>query len=111
MPHISCRKAASARALGEIKDVTPGDAAAIRAAWQTIPNRREARTTVDRILRTFGVEFLGIHRRTRESVYYCNAGDTYACTVLFVGPRLRVGCWGDLVERNAIREPTMNDRS
>lgn len=62
------------------------------------------RLAVDEIIGTHGVEYLGEHCRTGHAVYYCNAGDTYAATVLFRGASMRVGCWGDLVERRAIRE-------
>lgn len=51
-----------------------------------------------------GVEFLGSHRRSGDLVYYCNAGDTYAGTMIFNGRRLVVGTWGDMVERNQIKE-------
>jgi hypothetical protein len=52
-----------------------------------------------------GVEYLGEMKRARPwpvHVYYCNTGDTYAGTILFIGPRMVVGCWGDLVERGSI---------
>ena len=104
MAKLSDRRAASIKALMTIKDVTKEDAQAIRHAWQTISGRQEAREAIDTILRTHGVEYLGKHKRTWDSVYYCNAGDTYAGTVLFHGLRMFVGCWGDLVERNIIRE-------
>jgi hypothetical protein len=104
MPHISMRRAASAKALQELKDVTPEDARAIRNAWKTIGKRSEARARIDALFRTYGVEYLGQSKRTGEHVYYCNAGDTYAPTILFAGMRMFVGCWGDLVERSAIRD-------
>lgn len=98
------RTAASIKSLMEIKDVTEEDAKAIRNIWKNDPIKRRAREDIDRILRTSGVEYLGVHKRSGEAVNYCNAGDTYATTVLFIGPRLIVGCWGDLVETNNIRE-------
>lgn len=104
MAKLSDRRAPSVAALMTIKDVTRADALAIRHAWKTIKNRAEARVTVDKILRTHGVEFLGINRRNGCEVYYCNAGDTYASTVLFCGLSARVACWGDLVEKNLLRE-------
>jgi hypothetical protein len=87
----------------EIKDVTEEDAKAIRNIWKNDLVTRRAREDIDAILRTSGVEYLGVHKRSGKHVYYCNAGDTYATTVLFVGPRLRVGCWGDLMESDSIR--------
>lgn len=121
--------AASIAFLLKIKDVTPEIARLVRAAWTvdhavlltlmaehapratshynacyTLPKTREIRRTViDELIGTYGVEFLGTHRRTGNSIYYCNAGDTYATTVLFQGARLTVGCWGYLVERNLVR--------
>lgn len=59
---------------------------------------------IDTILNTSGVEYLGKRKGNREHVYYCNAGDTYSTTVMFDGEHLRVGCIGDLVERNLIDE-------
>lgn len=102
--HVSMRKPASAKALQEIKDVTPQDAEKIRTIWRTVGNRQAAREEINAILCTHGVEYLGTHKRTGAHVYYCNAGDTYATTVLFAGLRMFVGCWGDLVEKNLIRE-------
>lgn len=110
MAKLSDRRCASVRALQQIKDVMPADAAAIRKAWRTIPNRREARDAINVILKTYGVEFLGINKRSNGSVYYCNAGDTYATTILFEDLRMWIGCCGDTVERDAIREARMHDR-
>lgn len=99
------RTAASIKNLMTIKDVTEDDAKSIRRVWHNDPIKRRARDDIDAILRTSGVEYLGRHKRTGHDVYYCNAGDTYATTVLFIGPRLIVGCWGDLMEANAVHEP------
>lgn len=120
------RTAASVKNLTTIKDVTEEDAKRIRAIWRgtisdvrkeypetdsliaeyrTAPGAREIRRViVDRLIHTCGVEYLGYHKRAGQHVYYCNAGDTYAGTILFIGDRLVVGCWGDLVERNLIKE-------
>lgn len=102
------RRAASVERLMEIKDVTEEDAKAIRRLWHNDPITRKVREKIDAILRTSGVEYMGEHKRSGHHVYYCNAGDPYATTVLFIGPRLVVGCWGDLAEANAVREPVMN---
>ena len=50
----------------------------------------------------FGVEYLGTHKRNGRSVYYCNAGDTYAPTLCFIGPWLIVSTWGDMIERKQV---------
>lgn len=101
---ISMRRCPSIASLMTIKDVTKEDAQAIREVWQTVTSRGEARTQIDRILRTHGVEYLGQHKRTGNHVYYCNAGDMYAATLAFNGLVMRVQCCGDLVEKNLIRE-------
>lgn len=99
---IPLRRAASIKSLMQIKDVTEEDAKAIRAIWHTDRYRGRARPAIGKLLGTHGLEYLGRTKRTRHEVYYCNAGDTYATTILFVGPHLRVGCWGDMVERGTV---------
>ena len=103
-PIIAARKPASVKALCQLKDVTPELAEEIRHAWRTIPNRREAREAVDCLFRSCGVELLGVHKRSHFDVYYCNGGDAYAPTIIFIGLRMVVGTWGDLVERRTIHE-------
>lgn len=49
-----------------------------------------------------GVEYLGVNKRTGNAMYYCNAGDTYAATLIFHGRVLLVSCWGHYVENNLI---------
>jgi hypothetical protein len=124
------RTCASVKSLESIKDVTADVAQQIREVWQSmgretliekyprvaehvrqchsppsfIKTRELRRIAVDSLLGTHGVEWAGKCRNTGESVHYCNAGDTYATTVLFLGPRLRVGCLGDLDEHRLIRE-------
>lgn len=101
------RTAASIKSLMSIKDVTREDAVKIRNAW--LCHFKAPMATVDQILKTSGIEYLGEHKRTGKRIWYCNAGDSYGTTVLFVGEHLRVGCWADLPERNMIWEP--NDES
>ena len=50
-----------------------------------------------------GVEHLGRHARSGREVFYCNAGDTYAGTIVFIGTRLIVSTWGDLVESRRVK--------
>jgi hypothetical protein len=113
----------SIKTLCRIADVTPAQAREIRAimagpgrvfvAYPGAGERHDARHTdgewrapltsmerIDRVLGTFGVEHIPAGRGRRSpAVLYCNAGDTYATTVLKVNGRFRVGCWGDIVER------------
>ena len=122
---------ATVKSLLEIKDVTEDDAKLIRKVWNIVGatalrdflarpaindkgrfnyaleqrgsvNIKQA--AVNRILGTHGVEYLGKRKGNRNHVYYCNAGDTYATTVLFDGDHLRVGTWGDLVERDLMTD-------
>ena len=102
MTHV--RKAPSVKALMTIKNITRADAEKIRTVWKTIENSRQAREAVDSILRTYGVVYIGRHKRTGRNVYYANTGETYARTVIFSGPRAYVSCWGDIVEKNLIIE-------
>jgi hypothetical protein len=52
------------------------------------------------LLGTYGVEHIPHGKNKRSpSFEYCNAGDTYASTLLFVNGSYRVGSWGDIVER------------
>lgn len=57
---------------------------------------------IDSVINTHGIEYLGYHKRQEVHVDYCNAGDTYTTTIIFMGDNLVVGCWGDLVEKNLI---------
>lgn len=119
---------ASVKSLLEIKDVCEDTAKLVRGVWRAatwdelrlaygpeaveeaksqyyaIGFRHLKRHIVDKLIGTCGVEHLGMHKRANQHVYYCNGGDTYATTVLFIGRRLVVGCWGDLAERNLIEE-------
>jgi hypothetical protein len=97
------RIAPSIKSLLEVKDMTREDAKRIRDLWHNTVSSDRAWDAINEILRTCGVEWLGIHRRSGLSIRYANAGDTYATTLISNGPRLYVGCRGDLVERNMVR--------
>lgn len=65
---------------------------------------------IDRVLGTHGVESLGpVSMREGPPYEYCNAGDTYATTLVYTRATdtLRIACWGDIVER----DPRLQDRS
>lgn len=97
------RRCCPAATLEQIKGVDPLIALAVRKRWKDTGNTRSyCRKKVDELIGTCGVEYLGAHKRTGLDVYYCNAGDPYATTVIFHGDNLQVGCWGDLVERGLI---------
>jgi hypothetical protein len=103
-PNKYGRTAASVARLQEIKDVTEEEAERIRFVWKNTAKRQDAREEIDSILRTCGVELLGAHTSDGAAVHYCNAGDTYATTVLFHQHHLTVGCIGDFVERKLVKE-------
>ena len=60
------------------------------------------RACVDHAAGFHGVEYLGVCKRTYYNVHYCNAGDPYAGTIVFIGKRLIVTTWGDMVERGQV---------
>lgn len=95
---------ASIKRLCEIKDVTPEIAKKVRFYWnnpKAFPRDLRMKL-INALIETHGVEYLGQHKRTGSQIEYCNAGDVYATTILFEGDHLRVGCWGDLAERNMV---------
>lgn len=120
------RTAASVAMLTQIKDVTEQDANRIRLVWysanwaslrlaypelgvtesSTEAFRAVLRECIDRILGTCGIHLLGYSVGRSVPVYYCNAGDTYATTVLFWGHNMRVGCIGSLLENNRVTQST-----
>jgi hypothetical protein len=120
---------ASLENLQTIKDVTRDDAVLIRKIWHTVgPDALRAmlrrpvyniagrfdhaceqrgstnikQAAINVVIAACGVEYLGQRKGNREHVYYCNGGDTYSTTILFDGLHLRVGCIGDMVEKNLI---------
>lgn len=67
-------------------------------------HRYSKMAAINKLLHTYGVEYVDAgHNRKFPAFVYCNAGDTYATTVLKVNGRFRVGCWGDIVERGNYR--------
>lgn len=82
----------------------PKTAEWVRSCFNSPHTIAVRRRVCDELLETYGVEHAGVHCRSGEHVYYCNAGDTYNATLIFHGNNAYVGCWGDLVERRAIRE-------
>lgn len=102
--HNIGRRSASVKTLMQIKDVTEEDALEIRRIWLNTRHRATARNQIDALIRTCGVEYLGYHKRDGVECWYCNGGDTYATTIVFIGDRLTVQTWGDLVEKKLIQE-------
>lgn len=65
------------------------------------PNRAEfILDDFNPILMGYGVEFIPQgHNQRSPWIVYVNKGDTYENTLMFVGGKLAVGSWGDIVER------------
>jgi hypothetical protein len=63
---------------------------------------------IDEILETYGVEYIEDSRdncRQTQGILYCNAGDTYAKTILYDYDKgnYYISCWEDIVQRNPKR--------
>ena len=66
---------------------------------------------IDDILQNYGVEGMLLDREGNDcagscsmrdvchDIQYCNAGDTYAMTILYYNGKLKIGDWGSIVER------------
>lgn len=66
------------------------------------------------ILHTFGTEGILLDSRGEDiggggsmsdvetDIQYCNAGDTYALTIMYVNGRLSIGDWGSIVEEKQV---------
>lgn len=66
---------------------------------------------INKVLHTHGVEGMLLDRKGNDvsgscdplqvavDIQYCNAGDTYALTIMYVNGKLCIGDWGCIVER------------
>lgn len=97
-------RAAAARELLEGKRKTT-DYESVRELNKTcycVPDYKQMlMTALNEIGGFHGVEYIrhGSNKKS-PSIEYLNAGDTYSCTFMIIdGKRLRIGCWGDIVER------------
>lgn len=92
-----------AQGLTELRTVYPAAARIIER--QRFPDLASAKMeSLNHAAGFHGVECLGYHKRQCRHVFYLNAGDPYAPTLIFIGDRMTVGCWGDLVESGVIDE-------
>lgn len=92
---------------GFVRDTTPGG----RPFGHISHDRSAHLDRIGNILGTFGTEGMVLDRHGNDlsgtcsgrgvalDVQYCNAGETYALTILYVNGRLCIGDWGSLVER------------
>src|SRR3954467_973605 len=79
-----------------------GDATRIRRIMQgpRLVDNLTRMQRIDRVLGTHGVETVARGHNGRSPAFaYCNAGDTYAVTIIKVNGRFRIGTYGDIVER------------
>ena len=94
----------SVKTLCELKDVTPEIARQMRAVMAG-PKKVDGLTRMQRLDALYGscgVEYIPCGKGAcSPAFYYCNAGDTYAPTIVkFAGTNtFRVTTWGDIVER------------
>lgn len=73
-------------------------------------DRADHLSRIDKILRTYGVEGMlldkagddcsgnGSMSNVKHDIQYCNAGDTYAVTILYYNGVLRIADWGSFLE-------------
>jgi hypothetical protein len=98
-----------------IDERCPATAAHVQRMYSTPYRNRDWRRSVilhaiDRALGTHGVESLGpVDDEHGPPFLYCNAGDTYAATLIYDrdADELTIGCWGDALEayeREAVPE-------
>lgn len=71
--------------------------------------RELKRKAINLLAETYGVELLGIHKRSGQLAYYLNAGETYATTIIFIGGRMTLGSWGDAIESGTVKEINNDD--
>lgn len=75
----------------------------IRRVWKEEFVTEKAREVINTLVDGHGVEFLGVHRDTNADVHYCNKGDPYVLTIVFIGTQLGVAYWGYYIERKLVR--------
>lgn len=73
-----------------------------RGFYNPLNLRELKRAAIDKAGGFCGVEYLGRDRRTGDSVYYCNAGDSYTPTICFIGRRLVVADMAYWVESGRV---------
>lgn len=92
------RTAASIKSLTTLKDVNEELAKQIREVWLNEYSKSKARQKVNDLFGGSGVEYLGNMKRGGSPVYICNAGDTYAPTIGWIGKRMVVCTMGDFFD-------------
>lgn len=92
---------------GFVRDTTPGG----RPFGHISHDRAAHLDRIGKILGTYGTEGMLLGKGGEDlsgtcsmhgvklDCQYCNAGDTYAMTILYANGKLCVGDWGSLVER------------
>lgn len=82
---------------------SPATATWVRDCYNDPSLACQSKHAADRLLKTHGIEAIwregdGDDPRDRPLFEYCNAGDSYAPTLVFVGGRVEIATWGDMVE-------------
>ena len=86
-----------------IESMAPRTAKESNRMYRPFRPRTFRREAINEIAGFHGVEYLGKNKRTGEAIYYLNAGDSYAPTIIFQGARLFVSTVGDLIEGGRVR--------
>ncbi len=87
--------------LEALLDKYPVTAAWYRSCYHPMAFGTAKLSIASEITECYGVEYIPAGRGHKSpAIEYCNAGDTYAATLMYVSGRgYRVGCYGDIVER------------
>ena len=102
IPGVDADKAAALKRIltasrRELEEM-PAGAARVAECYHA-PSTADLRLTcLDAELGTYGVE--AFQDDKGQWVEYCNAGDSYALTIIRWRGNYRVGCWGDIAERH-----------
>ena len=98
---VKVRAILKLRNLDAVCDLSPEADKYVRACFHTPPLQLVKLTAIDAIIGTYGVESIVPRVRTFRSpiIEYCNTGDSYALTVMWLNGRYSVGSRGDIVER------------
>ena len=100
---VLIRRIWKAESLDELESIYPKAADIDNQNFGRSPLRALKRAAVDLAGGFCGVEYLGRDRRTGDSVYYCNAGDSYTPTICFIGRRLVVADMAYWVESGRVK--------
>ena len=86
---------------GEFSSLYPVTRAWYRSCLHPMAFGTAKLSIASEIIGACGVEYIPAgHNKRSPAIEYCNTGDTYGATLMYVSGRgYVVGCWGDIVER------------